>query len=142
MAQYHIADNGKPARCKATKKPCPKGGQHFPSKETAKFYAETVITYNAKEVKKLAHDFLKTPEGKHFDPNSLTLNSAGDGFTLRVVKPISELDYNGVSFKQGDLFPWSDRDTLHKGMGAEIAAAAEIVDAAIRRSQASDRKAA
>lgn len=35
MAQYHLKDNGDPARCTATKGACPKGGAHFDSEEEA-----------------------------------------------------------------------------------------------------------
>lgn len=46
--KYHIDKNGKPAVCKATKRPCPLGGSdvHFDSAEDAQAYADE---QNAKE---------------------------------------------------------------------------------------------
>jgi hypothetical protein len=42
MRKYHIAKNGKVAKCKATKIPCPLGGdnEHFSSKEIAQEYID------------------------------------------------------------------------------------------------------
>lgn len=48
MAKYHINKNGKPAICRASKQPCPLGGDevHFSSKEEAQAYVDKV---NAEE---------------------------------------------------------------------------------------------
>lgn len=59
MAKYHIDKNGKPSICKATKQPCPLGGDdvHFGSSEEAQAYIDQksaakhgfLSVYNASE---------------------------------------------------------------------------------------------
>lgn len=43
MAKYHISKDGDPKPCRATKKPCPIGGEHFDSEEAARDHYEKTM---------------------------------------------------------------------------------------------------
>lgn len=82
MTKYHIDKNGKPAICRATKRPCPLGGAdvHFDSIEDAQAYADE---QNAKEFG-LLHQRPKVKASNDYVNNELYIN-VGD-------KPL-DIDY-------------------------------------------------
>ena len=50
MARYHLKDNGEPGLCRAELGKCPKGGDHFDSKEDARIFYESLNEKKLKEV--------------------------------------------------------------------------------------------
>lgn len=75
--KFHIDKNGKPAPCRATKRPCPLGGAevHFDSIEEAQAHVDTM---NAKEY-------------------GLLSNRNGERFNAKIVEVYNELEKRGYT---------------------------------------------
>lgn len=110
MSKYHVNQNtGRPNLCKASKKPCPVGGEHFPNKEAAQNHIEEELkkaNYSFATVSKKSDKNLSTLENLPKSSTSYHVSSYLDqhvenqGFT--VTENIEGPDYYNTSLVEKD----------------------------------------